>query len=335
MHKHQNAFSRNRGASEGKCLAVQVIPTVIWSALICAAAVQASDPPGGGEFPAELAQFEPLSQAAVFAGTAQDTWDRSIRERSYILREDNTWRMWYNGYNSSRSPTHFLGLATSKDGLQWTRSGAAPIYDRGWIEDICLITHAGTYYLFSEGLNDIAHLLESKDGQHWTEQGDLDIRRGDGRPLAPGPYGTPTVWVEQGVWYLFYERNDAAVWLATSKDRKTWTNVQDEPVLNCGPEAYDKYAVAFDQVIKYQGRYYAYYHGSALAKWTQWSTSLAVSADLVHWKKYPGNPILPVNPVDPRRSSAFVVPAGKGFRLYATHPDVRVFVSKKAPGAGE
>ncbi len=306
----------------------------ILSVFLFTAAVKAADPLRGPEFPDELVHFEPGSKEVLFAGTGQDTWDQKIRERSYILHEGKTWRLWYNGYNKTRTPTHFLGYATSKDGRQWQRSHEAPIYDQGWIEDVCVVKHAGNYYLFSEGRADITHLLKSKDGRHWTEQGNLDLRSVDGRPI-PGPYGTPSVWVENGVWYLFYERNDAAVWLAGSKDLKTWTNVQDEPVLKCGPEAYDQYAVAFDQVIKYQGRYYAYYHASAHPKWKEWSTNVAVSPDLVHWKKYAGNPVLPVDPSDPQRSSAFLVPDGNRFRLYATHPDVKVWVSKPATAAGE
>ena len=238
----------------------------ILSAFIVTATARATETQRGPEFPDELVHFEPSSKGIVFSGTGSDTWDRKIRERSYILHEGKTWHLWYNGYNDNRTPTHFLGSATSKDGWQWQRSSESPIYDQGWIEDICVVKHAGDYYLFSEGRDDIAHLLKSKDGRHWTEQGNLDIRRVDGSPIPPGPYGTPAVWVENGVWHLFYERNDAAVWLARSKDLKTWTHAQDEPVLKCGPDAYDLYAVAIDQVIKYRGRYYAYYHASAHPK---------------------------------------------------------------------
>jgi predicted GH43/DUF377 family glycosyl hydrolase len=291
--------------------------------------LDAAEAQPGSEFPDELVHFEPLTTNIVFAGTGQETWDRSIRERSYILREGNRWKMWYNGYHSGRKPTHFLGLATSEDGLSWKRAGAEPIYNQGWIEDLCVIQRAGTYYLFSEGSNDIAHLLKSADGEHWVEQGNLDIRNVDGTRIKPGPYGTPAVIVEDGVWNLFYERDDSAVWLARSSDLKTWTNVQDEPVLKRGPEAYDRFAVAFNQVIKYRGHYYANYHASADEKWSQWSSNLAVSSDLVHWKKYPGNPILPADPVDPKRSSAYLVQDGDRFRLYATHPDVKVYISKK------
>ena len=312
----------------------KVIGYLLWIFIFTATA-RATDTLRGPEFPDELVHFQATTKEAIFAGTGKDTWDQKICERSYIQREGKKWCLWYNGYNDRRTPTHFLGYATSKDGWQWQRSSEKPIYDQGWIEDVCVVKHAGAYYLFSEGRNDIAHLLKSTDGQQWTEQGNLDIRQVDGRPIGPGPYGTPTVWVENGVWHLFYERNDAAVWLARSKDLKTWTNVQDEPVLKCGPDAYDQYAVAFDQVIKYKGRYYAYYHASAHPKWKEWSTNLAVSTDLVHWKKNPGNPALPADPNDPQRSSAFLVPDGKRFRLYATHPDVRVFVSKQTKAAGD
>ena len=184
--------------------------------------------------------------------------------------------------------------------------------------------------MFAEGRDDIAHLLTSTDRVHWKEEGDLDIRQTSGEPISAGPRGTPSAWFENGTWYLYYERRDEAVWLATSKDMKQWTNVQDEPILACGPEAYDRHAVAVDQIVKYGGRYYAYYHASALQEWGEWTTCLAVSDDLVHWRKYRGNPILPVDPAGPGRSSGMLVDDGQQFRLYTTHPDVRVHYAEAA-----
>ena len=84
-------------------------------------------------------------------------------------------------------------------------------------------------------------------------------------PISPGPYGTPTAWFENGTWYLFYERGDQGVWLATSKDLKIWTNVQDDPVIAMGPEPYDKTAVAVNQIVKRDGFYYAFYHANCAA----------------------------------------------------------------------
>jgi formylglycine-generating enzyme required for sulfatase activity len=52
--------------------------------------------------------------------------------------------------------------------------------------------------------------------------------------------------------------------------------------------------------------------------------SIAASDDLIHWKKWVGNPVLPVDPAHPKRSSATVIHDGERLRLYTTHPDVRV-----------
>ena len=175
----------------------------------------------------------------------------------------------------------------------------------------------GTYYMFAEGMDDIAHLLTSTDKIHWKEEGDLDIRYVNGQPLSKGPYGTPAAWFEDNLWYLLYERGDLGVWLATSKDLKVWTNVQDEPVLIPGPELYDAFGIAVNQVIKHKGKYYAYYHATAFKDWSEWSSCVATSFDLRHWTKYAGNPILTEN-----KSSPILAFDGTLYRLYSMHPQV-------------
>jgi predicted GH43/DUF377 family glycosyl hydrolase len=281
------------------------------------------------EFPPEIVDFTAYQGNPVFAGTGRDTWDRKIRERGYILREDGIYHLWYTGYNSDHSGTMHLGYATSPDGLKWTRFANNPIHDQSWVEDMCVVKHGDTYYMFAEGRSDIAHMLTSKDRIHWRDEGDLEIRYtvARGKPLSPGPYGTPTVWIDGRKWYLFYERGDRGIWAATSTDRKVWTNVQDDPVILTGPEPYDRHAVALNQIVQYQGRYYAYYHANADPQWRgNWTTNVAVSTDLIHWKKYPKNPIIRTD-----NSSGILVHDGRQYRLYTMHPDVRVFFPKQPP----
>jgi len=270
------------------------------------------------EFPDELVHFVPYRNSPVFSGTDTSTWDRHIRERGWILKEDNVYRMWYTGYEDINAEKH-LGYATSPDGVLWTRNSTNAIYDKGWVEDMSIIKSDSTYYMFAEGRGDTAHLLTSPDGLTWTERGNLDIRQTNGSPITRGAFGTPTIWNENGEWFLFYERDDHGIWLARSTDLKVWTNIKDEPVIAMGPDAYDKFAVAMNQVIKYNGRYYGYYHASAFADWREWSTNVAVSTDLINWKKYSGNPILHDN-----KSSGIMIHDGKRYRLYTMHDKVNV-----------
>jgi hypothetical protein len=279
-------------------------------------------------FPGELVEFGPASRDPLFSGGGPEAWDRDLRERGWIMREGGTWHLWYTGSNPAaghaQGPIRRLGYASSDDGLNWTRSEANPLLGATWVEDMCVVKQGGCYRMFAEGEQDIAHLLTSTDRVHWNTRGPLDIRLASGRPIPDGPRGTPAVWLEGGVWHLFYERMDRGVWLATSRDLKTFTNVSDEPVLACGPEAYDIQKIAVDQIVQYGGRYYAYYHACALEKGGEWSTCIATSNDLRHWVKYAGNPLLPVDPEHPGRSSAMLVHDGSRHRLYTTHPDVRV-----------
>lgn len=282
------------------------------------------------DFPSELVEFTPYENNPVFAGTGTDTWDKKIRERGYILFEDGIYKLWYTGYNTDLEPEHFLGYATSTDGENWERYPENPIHNTKWTEDVHVIKEDNKYYMYAEGDGDVAHLLTSDDGIKWEEQGDLIILTTKGDTL-PSPYGTPTAWVEDGEWFLFYEINDSAIWLAKSTDKITWTNVQDEPVLEPGPDEYDLGAVATDQIIKYKGKYYMYYHATSRVDWQQpnrpspvlWNSNVAMSTDLINWTKYPENPL-----VEGDHSSPVLVFDGEKPTLYTMHPSVFKFSAK-------
>ena len=281
------------------------------------------------EFPDELVTFSPYPHNPVFSGSGVETWDKKIRERGYILFEDSVYKMWYTGSNNGLSDQMFLGYATSRDGVNWVRYPANPVFSEKWTEDMFVFKDGGRYFMYAEGKNDIAHHLSSDDGIRWEEQGDLLIQKVNGDTI-PGPYGTPVVWVENGKWHLFYERMDEGIWLATSEDRIRWKNVSDEPVISLGPAAYDEGAVAADQVIKYKGRYYMYYHASSDPDWAKpgsnalWSSNVAMSVDLIHWTKYPLNPI-----VEGDHSSPILVFDGTQPRLYTMHNEVWLYFPEK------
>ena len=278
------------------------------------------------EFPDEMVSFIPYKPNPVFRGTGQDTWDRTIRERGYILYENGIYKLWYTGYKEKDDDPKALGYATSDDGINWKRYPGNPIFSEKWTEDMFVLKYENRYFMYAEGKNDVAHLLTSDNGISWHEEGDLIIRKVNGDTI-PGPYGTPNVLIENGQWYLFYERRDEGIWLAKSDDHRSWINIKDEPVLQRGPEKYDSTMLAANQVVKYKGRYYMYYH--ALAKEEKsdsaniWTSNVAVSDDLIHWIKYPGNPIVPGD-----HSSPILVFDGEKYRLYTMHPAVWLYFPK-------
>jgi len=272
----------------------------------------------GELFPDELTTFSPNAANPVFTAQGDGHWDVKIRERGWILfdkeAEDGTpaWRMWYTGYDGTREGQKKLGLATSIDGVKWTAHPG--------VEDMMIVPHDGTLYMFAEGKGDQSHLLKSKDGIAWQRVGVLDVRKANGEPIEPGPFGTPVAHHEGGVWYLFYERRDAGIWLATSRDMKVWTNVSGDPVMVPGPDAFDVDLIAMNQLFKYKGRYYASIHGSKAGS-KLWANGIAVSDDLRNWQKYSGNPL---RPISENKSSGLFIHDGKQFRFYTMHDRVHV-----------
>jgi beta-1,2-mannobiose phosphorylase / 1,2-beta-oligomannan phosphorylase len=274
-------------------------------------------------FPARFTNFTAYDKNPLFSGTGGAGWDQFIRERGWIIKEDSTYHMWYTGYRFGKDTVMHLGYASSPDGYRWTRYAGNPLLKTDWVEDMTVLKKDSVYYMFAEGRGDIAHMLTSTDKIHWTEQGNLNIHQKDGQPISKGSYGTPAIWFENGLWYLFYERGDLGIWLATSKDLKIFTNVQDDPVIQMGPEPYDKAQVAMNQVIKKDGVYYGYYHALATDTSKNWTSCVAASKDLIHWTKFAGNPILQEN-----KSSAIMVFDGVQYRLYSMHEKVTLHFPK-------
>lgn len=276
----------------------------------------------GVSFPPWLVQWKADPEHPVFRAGAPDEWDSRIRERGWITWYAGHYHLFYTGYNEQRSPRRMLGSALSADGVNWVRQRDNPIHQSSWVEDVTILPLKRSFVMFAEGENDIAHRLVSTDLRRWQERGPLTIRTEVGVPIPEGPRGTPFVFREGQTWYLFYERSDNGVWLAASADGESWRNVRDRPVLTPGPEPYDRGGLAVNQVIKYQGAYYALYHGTAVRPGHPWNTCIAASRDLLQWEKYKGNPIISGN-----RSSGIIIESAEGRHLYTMHPEVWRFSS--------
>ena len=272
-------------------------------------------------YPIELVEFVPSADNPVFRAGEPGQWDQKIRERGWILREDDGYHLWYTGYDGTKTDTRLLGYATSPDGLHWTRWPDNPLVRDHWVEDMMVVKQGDTYYMFAEGLHDQAQLLTSKDRVHWNLEGTLDVRQTNHEPIPPGPYGTPTAWLENGVWYLFYERADRGVWLATSRHeglderaRRTALPARTRRIRQA-----DDRAQPGDQVSR-RVLWLLSRNRQRPGEKQIWTTGVGALHNLVHWEKYPGNPIVPGD-----KSSGFVVFDGQRYRLYTAHNQVDVY----------
>ena len=123
----------------------------------------------------------------MFVGQAGE-WDSLIRERGWIMKDGDQYRMWYTGYNPDQKPlTMKLGYATSRDGIKWKRHSQNPIFDDVWVEDMMVVKRNGGFTMFAEGADDQAQMLRSKDGIRWSRIGALDVRLTNGCLLYTSP----------------------------------------------------------------------------------------------------------------------------------------------------
>ena len=247
-------------------------------------------------------------------------WDAAIRERGWIVRDGDRWRMWYTGYDGTKSGLRRLGHAVSDDGVSWRRQPDGPISPDGvWVEDVCVVRDGGRWQMLAEGRTTI-HRLSSDDGLEWTTEPPLTIVKTGGEPIPPGPTGTPVVVRHDDRWHLFYERYDRGIWHATSDDWTTWQLVDDDPVFTPAAAGFDSAMIAFNQIVPDGDRWIALYHGaSQMQKPRLWANGAAISSDLHSWRRHPANPL---TAPAANLSSLSTIRDGDRWRFFTTHARV-------------
>ncbi len=214
---------------------------------------------------------------------------------------------------------------------------ASPVIDRGpegaWdhyaVDNPFLLEVDGTLYCFYEGqdkpLNESGHerigLAVSRDGLHWKKHAANPI-------LGVGEAGAfdsvvaklPVVISVDGTYYLFYSGRDdktKQIGLATSTNLTTWTKHPGNPVLPSRAQRWDRFISTYPAPpMKHDGRYYLLYRGMA-SLYKKQGAGLAVSDDLVHWKRAVDEPVITVA----KEIASFAVsPDGEGYAGIAQAP---------------
>lgn len=180
--------------------------------------------------------------------------------------EKDKWYMSFIGYNGKGYNSF---IAESTDLVNWRN----PVHAMGFGKEGefdyggCVI---GAFLYKSYDIRS-SRILKKHQGYYWTLYGCYP--RQGGYELEPGYEG-----------------------IAKSKDGIVWKTAKESPILS----VYDKNAGQWEKqciyqpwLLRYKGIYYNFYNAKMLP-WTE-QLGMAMSEDMMTWKRYSDNPVIPVS----------------------------------------
>jgi predicted GH43/DUF377 family glycosyl hydrolase len=119
------------------------------------------------------------------------SWDDDGLWGPSVLKVDGTYWIWYSA--CCWGDWTATGVATSTNGITWTRFLAAPVVtETGWVGDHHVISDGGRfkmwYHVWHDGIGDIAY-AESDDGINWTKSASNPVLQ----PGTAGQWGQPVI----------------------------------------------------------------------------------------------------------------------------------------------
>jgi len=224
--------------------------------------------------------WEEMSEPVLTVGTGEDFDAQDLKSIS-VLHDDSEYKMYYTATNSSSMPR--VGLATSPDGIVWTKYTHNPILELGqpgsWNEsrshNASVLKIEGLYYMWFNGRNEDMisgiGLAYSVDGISWTEE-----------PLNPVfPENPLLTWEteypalpnvierEDGSFLMAYMGFDGffrQIGIAHSPDGIQWTRYHDNPIITHGQVGTwnEETSTGPSLVIVDPGHYRMWYAGNSI-----------------------------------------------------------------------
>jgi len=166
-----------------------------------------------------------------------DGYDQSVAGHGSVIKAGGTYSLWYHAMGDQGA---VIALATSPDGIDWTKQGPVLLPDAGgWDEGVwgpSVLELGGLYWMWYSGAGPAGPgigVVTSTNGIEWTRFLTGPVLTG------PGPIGDPHVIVQGGDLWMYYESFDeGVVRAATSPDGINWYPLAD-PVLYPGAQVAD------------------------------------------------------------------------------------------------
>ncbi len=168
----------------------------------------------------------------VIAPGPAGSWDAGMVTPGPVIKEDGIYKMYYSGAVEAHQSGQ-IGLATSPDGINWTKYPDPVIYSgSGWeysINSNSLIKKDSVYYLYYHGweapLEYREGLATSTDGINWTKYENNPVISPTQSWEGTGTYYGSVIY-DNNIFkmvYMNYLTEDMGFGLATSTDGKNWT----------------------------------------------------------------------------------------------------------------
>jgi predicted GH43/DUF377 family glycosyl hydrolase len=213
-------------------------------------------------------------------------------------------RQFWNHYSSFEAGVWYTNLATSPDGIAWTRRGRVlspdpNTWDRGYIAaNGSALWHNGEFlYWYEAGEHDGPKrigLARSSDGLHFRKEPEPVLDVGPYRSWDERAVADPYVVEVDGWLYMYYLGQDRAVpphqriGVARSRDGISWEKLRSNPIVDMaapGSGGMDERGAGEPAVFVWRGHYWmlitgrdAHEHRTLAALW---------SNDGIHWTRLP------------------------------------------------
>ncbi|MBC8376160.1 MAG: hypothetical protein H8E26_08930 [FCB group bacterium] len=232
--------------------------------------------------------WDELSDPVLTVGSDGD-FDSQDLKSICVLYDDNEYKMYYTATNSSAMPR--LGLATSPDGITWTKYAQNPILELGesgsWNEsrshNASVLKRDGLYFMWFSGRNanfDIGMgLAYSSDGITWEEDQQNPVFMMSPDISWESDYPTFPAVIEREddsflMAYMGFDGLYRQVGIAYSPDGIQWTRYPSNPIIPHGAVGSwnEETSTGPSIAIIEQGLYRMWYAGNSIySTSTTWS----------------------------------------------------------------
>jgi predicted GH43/DUF377 family glycosyl hydrolase len=222
-----------------------------------------------------VANSQPVLEAS------SSSWEGSYVSIGSVLWNGSVFTMYYRGVGGQAGTVEAngaVGLATSPDGVTWTKYSGNPVMratgsaDSELLSTPYVIQTGGSYKMWYTCENPVLAEVaicyaSSSDGKTWSKNSSPVLMPGSGWE-STALYSPSVIFdgTTYGMWYTGENQTQFyGIGYATSKDGVTWVKSPNNPILSNGPAAWDQGGVENPCVIQYNDTYLLYYDGFGVA----------------------------------------------------------------------